>query len=101
MSLSLFVALIENLSEDFASFALNPIDISTWLGCGTPALHAEPVELAIPWASKSSKSASLSVPGKVMFAIPGSDEFSVAPFTVISGITFPISEINLMRNLET
>ena len=45
---------------------------STWLGSATPAVHAEPVEQAIPFASSSMSRASPSQPGKEKCALPGS-----------------------------
>src|ERR1700733_2231794 len=43
----------------------------TWLGSATPAVQAEPVEQAIPFASRSMSRASPSQPGKEKCAFPG------------------------------
>ena len=45
---------------------------STWLGCGTPAWHAEPVEHSIPAASSRYSSESPSQPGTSRWTLPGS-----------------------------
>ncbi len=59
---------------------------STWLGWATPAVHAEPVEQAIPRASSSISSASPSQPGKEKCAFPGSlPGPGGAPFSTASG----------------
>ena len=63
---------IEIRSEASASLSLKPSATSTWLGLGTPALQAEPADALMPSVSSKSKSASLSVPGKVALTIPGS-----------------------------
>ena len=62
----------ENRSEPRASASGTPIASSTWLGCGTPAEQAEPVEHSMPRASSSSSSASPSQPGNEKCALPGS-----------------------------
>ena len=49
-----------------------PIASSTWLGCGTPAEQADPVEHSTPAASSSSSSESPSQPGNDRCALPGS-----------------------------
>src|SRR5690606_11796126 len=49
-----------------------PVASRTWLGWATPAVQAEPVEQAMPWASRSSSSESPSQPGKVKWALAGS-----------------------------
>src|SRR5688572_16681673 len=61
----------ENLSAERASASLQPIAISTWLGCETPAEHAAPVAQSIPAASRSIRMASAEQPGKPMLAMPG------------------------------
>ena len=51
-----------------ATCSSRPIASSTWLGCGTPAEQADPVEHSMPRWSRSIKSESPSHPGKVRWA---------------------------------
>ena len=62
----------ENRSELRATASSAPMASSTWLGCATPAVHAEPVEHSMPWASSSMSRLSPSHPGKDRCALPGS-----------------------------
>ena len=61
----------EKRMEASASASDRPIAIRTWLGRGTPALHADPADAAMSCESSSKRTASLSVPGKVTLTIPG------------------------------
>src|SRR5215472_2799732 len=62
----------ENRRELRARASSAPMASRTWLGRATPAVHADPVEQAIPLASSSMSRASPSQPGKEKCAFPGS-----------------------------
>src|SRR5690606_1583733 len=62
----------ENRSEPRAVASSAPIASSTWLGCVTPAVQADPVEHSMPWASSSMSRLSPSQPGNDRWALPGS-----------------------------
>ena len=82
----------ENRSDPRAVASSAPIASSTWLGWATPAVHAEPVEHSMPWASSSMSSESPSQPGKDRWALPGSRDgppsmtpVPGSPFSTASG----------------
>src|ERR1017187_1671374 len=76
----------ENRSDPRARASPGPLASSTWLGWAMPAVHADPVEQAMPLASSSISSASPSQPGKEKCALPGSLAGpGGAPFRIASG----------------
>ena len=76
----------ENRSDPRALASSAPMASSTWLGCAMPAVQAEPVEQAMPFASSSMSSASPSQPGNEKWALPGSlPGPGGAPFSTASG----------------
>ena len=61
----------EKRNEPRARSSGTPIARSTWLGWGTPAEQAEPVEHSMPRASSSRSNASPSQPENEKWALPG------------------------------
>ena len=72
MSAAVVVPPSENRSAPRASSSAIPIPSSTCDGRDTPAVHADPVEHSMPWASSSMRSESPSQPANRRCALPGS-----------------------------
>src|SRR5690625_2156279 len=67
----------ENRNDPRATSGSIPIANSTCDDCGTPAVHALPVETSMPTASSSNTNASPSHPGNETCAIPGTASATV------------------------